>query len=84
MNLQKDRYKYIIITSVQDPETIYETFVMKNTEPKKQWMRRMKILYAPDFIANDDIDKMLKELGLLDMEMEEDPDDPFKDLDFDL
>ena len=80
----KNKYKYIIITSVQDPETIYETFVMKNTEPKKQWMRRMKILYAPDFISVDDIDKMLKELGLLDLEMEEDPDDPFKDLDFDL
>ena len=80
----KNKYKYIIITSVQDPEMIYSSFTNKDLEPKRQWMRRMKVMYAPDFIANDDIDKMLKELGLLDLELEEDPDDPFKEIDFDL
>ena len=36
------------------------------------------------FIANDDINKYMKDLGLLDSD-EEDPEDPFNDqLDFDL
>ena len=80
----KNKYKYIIITSVQDPETIYQSFTSKDIEPKRQWMRRMKCMYAPDHISTPDIDKMLKELGLLELDLEEDPNDPFKDIDFDL
>lgn len=79
----KNHYKYIIITSVQDPHKLYWMMSEKDEEPKKQWLRRMKIKYAPDFISEDDINKYLKDLGLLDSE-DEDPNDPFKDEDFDL
>ena len=39
--LVKNRYKYIAITSIQDPRFIYE----KEWEEKKQWLRRMKIYH---------------------------------------
>ena len=80
----KNHYKYIIITSIQDPHEIYKYVCEKTDEPKKQWLRRMKILYAPDFIGPDDQIKYMKDLGILESEDEEDPNDPFKDLDFDL
>ena len=37
----KNRYELIIITSVQDPESLYEKFTENDKEPKKQWMRRL-------------------------------------------
>ena len=37
----KNRYRLIIITSVQNPEELYEKFTEENIEPKKQWMRRL-------------------------------------------
>ena len=39
--LVKNRYKYIAITSIQDPRFIYE----KEWEEKKQWLRRMKVYH---------------------------------------
>ena len=41
----KNRYKRIVITSVQDPAELYFQFSLRNPEPKKQWMRRMKIIH---------------------------------------
>lgn len=41
----KNKYKLIIITSVQSPEDLYKNVQEKDQEPKKQWMRRMKIIY---------------------------------------
>lgn len=42
----KNRYEKIIITSVQDPESLYEKFTENDKEPKRQWMRRLThILY---------------------------------------
>ena len=41
----KNKYKYIIITSVQDPQTLYRFVQEKDEEPKKQWIRRMEIIH---------------------------------------
>jgi Cdc6-like AAA superfamily ATPase len=41
----KNRYKYIIITSVQDPRNLYKNVQEKDDEPMKQWIRRMEILH---------------------------------------
>lgn len=38
----KNKYKMIIITSVQDPDTIYAGMI--DQEPKKQWESRMKVI----------------------------------------
>lgn len=38
----KNKYKYIIITSVQNPDEIYKNV---EGEPRKQWMRRLKIIH---------------------------------------
>lgn len=43
---EMNRYKFIIITSVQDPEFIYMNV---EGEPRKQWMRRMKIDYITGY-----------------------------------
>lgn len=37
----KNNYKYIAITSIQDPRFIYE----KEWEEKKQWLRRMRVFH---------------------------------------
>lgn len=47
----KNNASLIIITSVQDPEEIYRTV---GDEPRKQWLRRMKIINMGDRINQDD------------------------------
>ena len=44
----KNRYKLIVITSVQHPEDLYDEFSKKDSEPRKQWMRRMHIIHLDD------------------------------------
>ena len=39
-----NRYKYIFITSIQDPQRIYWESSKNNEEQVKQWIRRMKIV----------------------------------------
>lgn len=77
----KNNYKYIIITSVQNPQEIYPYSVEKDEEPKKQWLRRLKIIYAPEVMSPVVMANYKKELGWTD-EAEEDPEDPFKGLNF--
>jgi hypothetical protein len=40
----RNNYKYIFITSIQDPQKIYWESSKKNEEQVKQWIRRMKII----------------------------------------
>lgn len=43
----KNMFKYILITSVQSPDELYAKFSENNTEPKKQWLRRLNhIIYV--------------------------------------
>nr|QNJ47520.1 replication-associated protein [Entamoeba-associated CRESS DNA virus 1]QNJ47522.1 replication-associated protein [Entamoeba-associated CRESS DNA virus 1] len=44
-------YKKIYITSVQDPKKIYAG--LKSDEPRKQWMRRMKIIHLKSLDDED-------------------------------
>ena len=41
----KNKYEYIIITSVQNPDELWKNVQERDEEPKKQWMRRMEIIY---------------------------------------
>lgn len=41
-----NHYDKIFITSVRDPHTLWPN--MQDEEPKKQWLRRMKIIHIPD------------------------------------
>lgn len=41
----KNRYRYIAITSIQDPRFIYE----KEWEESRQWLRRMKVIQFFDY-----------------------------------
>lgn len=41
----KNKYKYIIITSVQSPNDLWKNVQERDSEPKKQWLRRMKTIY---------------------------------------
>lgn len=41
----KNKYKYIAITSIQDPRFIYE----KEWEESRQWLRRMKVIRFYDY-----------------------------------
>lgn len=38
---KKNKYTLIIITSIQDPEMLYEKNVLKDDEEKRQWLRRI-------------------------------------------
>jgi hypothetical protein len=52
----KNKYNNIIITSVQNPETLYEKFTENDKEPMKQWMRRLThIIHLDDSAANSNI-----------------------------
>ena len=44
----KNKYKFIIITSVQNPNDLYKNVQERDEEPKKQWLRRMKIIYMDE------------------------------------
>lgn len=44
-----NEYIFIIITSVQNPNMIYESLANKCIEPKKQWLRRMNIIHKSKF-----------------------------------
>lgn len=45
----KNKYKLIIITSIQDPTELYRTYNEKNGgEPMKQWIRRMSIIHIAE------------------------------------
>lgn len=46
----KNKYRLIIITSVQDPKEIYKNV---KGEPRKQWIRRMKIIHLEDIYSED-------------------------------
>ena len=48
---KQNNYSLIIITSVQHPQCIYCN--MRDSEPRKQWMRRIELI---DMTAEDDID----------------------------
>lgn len=48
----KNKFDLIIITTVQNPEEIYKN--MKSDEPKKQWLRRMKIIHLGAETTNDE------------------------------
>lgn len=48
----KNKYKLIIITSVQNPDNLYKNVQEKDEEPKKQWLRRMKIIYLDNSFFN--------------------------------
>lgn len=41
----KNKYEFIIVTSVQNPENLWKNVQEKDDEPKKQWLRRMKIIH---------------------------------------
>lgn len=41
---QRNNYNFIVITSVQDPTTLYENMANRD-EPMNQWMRRMEIIH---------------------------------------
>ena len=45
----KNKYKLIIITSVQNPDNLWKNVQEKDEEPKKQWLRRMKIIHLDNF-----------------------------------
>lgn len=45
----KNKYHLIIITSVQNPEDIYKNL---KGEPRKQWLRRLKILNLNELLPN--------------------------------
>lgn len=86
----QNRYKYIIITSVQPPAQLYSGFQKKNEEKgleesNFQWLRRMKCINMETFYSDhpEKLNEFLKDLGYLDEE-EEDPDDPFKEINFDI
>ena len=51
---KQNNYKLIIITSVQHPQFIYSN--MRDSEPRKQWMRRMQIIDMTPDEADSDID----------------------------
>jgi len=85
-----NKYKYIIITSVQPPSQLWSGFQKNNdekglTESNIQWLRRMKCIDMEKYYAEhpNDLQKFLRDLGLLEDE-EEDKNDPFKDIDFDI
>jgi hypothetical protein len=52
----KNKYEYIVITSVQSPEDLYALMTEKNQEPRKQWLRRLKIINLTDI---DDIQNLI-------------------------
>lgn len=45
-----NEYELIIITSIQDPYTIYKNM---SDEPRKQWLRRIEIIHMEDTSFND-------------------------------
>ena len=45
----KNKYSFIFITSVQDPEKLWKEFQEKNPEDNLiQWIRRMQIIHLSD------------------------------------
>lgn len=46
-----NKFKFIVITSVQDPNLLYENLTSKCDEPKRQWLRRMKIIHKSKFAS---------------------------------
>lgn len=81
----KNLYSYIIITSIQHPNDLYPGFqekaIKNHEEPRRQWMRRMKCVNVEEELKPEKLREMLKDLGLL--EEEEEEDNPFADFDFD-
>ena len=60
---QKNTYEYILITSVQNPEYLYENLQNRDSEPKKQWMRRLEIIHLETkFNKNQYIEFLIKQL----------------------
>ena len=51
-----NEYEFIVITSVQNPKEIYKLVQEKDQEPRKQWLRRLKII---NLINKDDINSYL-------------------------
>lgn len=44
-----NKFKFIVITSVQDPKLLYENLQTKDEEPAKQWLRRMTIIHKSKY-----------------------------------
>lgn len=84
----QNNYKYIIITSIQPPAQLWSKYQENNDnkgldESNIQWLRRMKIIDMESYYQRnpEKLNEYLKDLGYL--EEDEDPNDPFKDIDFD-
>ena len=48
-----NKYKYICITSTQNPHEIYQN-IKHRDEPKKQWLRRMEVIHIDQLKQLDD------------------------------
>jgi len=60
----RNNYKYIFITSIQDPQKIYWESSKKNEEQIRQWVRRMKIINIGEEYGVEEIrEKYIKEFG---------------------
>lgn len=60
----RNNYKYIFITSIQDPQKIYWESSKKNEEQVRQWVRRMKIINIEEEYGVEEIrEKYIKEFG---------------------
>lgn len=55
----KNKYEYIIITSVQSPYNLYKNLTERDEEPKKQWLRRMEIYHMLGELKEKKIQKKL-------------------------
>lgn len=60
----RNNYKFIFITSIQDPQKIYWESSKKNEEQVRQWIRRMKIINIEEEYGIEEIrEKYIKEFG---------------------
>ena len=86
-----NKYKYIIITSVFPPTQLWKNYQDKKNEDgietSKQWLRRMKAIDMEDYYRKNPnaLKQYLKDLGYIEdpAKIEEDADDPFKEIVFD-
>lgn len=87
-----NKYKYIIITSVFPPTQLWKNYQDKKEqdgiETAKQWLRRMKAIDMEQYYRDHPgkLQEYLKDLGLIEDpdKIEEDEDDPFKEINFNI
>jgi len=58
----QNKYKYIFITSIQDPQKIYWESSKNNEEQVKQWIRRMKIINIEEEYGIEEIKQKYNEI----------------------